>query len=182
MATVQTNEWVDSIENLRRIASAAIQAESADDFGIVEAQISRIEAGVRELQQEIWADQARVAIDHLEGGEPLTQQDTQVIKTFLVSDAERYLSLENNFNDWVNELNRLLDELAQRVTQLNNPENVADMRGVLKDAIRLVPDIRNYFDEKSRLDRFQQALATLDQPARELLSKILREQLASPTR
>jgi len=182
MPTTQTNEWAECVDNLRRLTENALRHESADDFSIVEAQINRLDAGVRELQQELWADQARVAIDRLDAGDPLTPQDIDVIRTFLVSDAERYLSLENNFNDWVNELNRLLDDVARRVNRLDDADNVADLRGVLKDAIRLVPDIRHYLDEKNRLERCQQALNTLDQPARELLSRILKEQLASPTR
>lgn len=182
MTVTQTNEWAECVENLRRLTTRALESENADDFSIVEAQINRLEAGVRELQQAIWSEQARVAIQHLDAGEELTAQDVEVIKTFLVSDAERYLALENNFNDWVNELNRLLDDISRRVESLHDPNNVADLRGVLKDAVRLVPDIRNYLDEKNRLDRFQQALGSLDGQARQLLSNILKEQLASPTR
>lgn len=182
MTVTQTNEWAECVDNLRRLTANALKSENADDFGIVEAQINRLEASVRELQQEVWSEQALVAIQHLDAGEQLSDQDVEVIKTFLVSDAERYLALENNYHDWINELNRLLDDVSQRVDKLDDPNNVADLRGVLKDAIRLVPDIRNYLDEKNRLDRFQQALGALDPQARQMLSQILKEQLTSATR
>jgi hypothetical protein len=59
---------------------------------------------------------------------------------------------------------------------------VAELRGVLKDAIRLVPDIRNFLEEKRRIHKFETALETLDEPSRQMMAHILREQLESPKR
>jgi len=55
-------------------------------------------------------------------------------------------------------------------------------RGVLKDAIRLVPDIRNYLEERRRVEKFEVALHTFDATSRNALARLLTEQLGSDSR
>ena len=74
-----------------------------------------------------------------------------------------------------------MDDLCKRVNTVDR-ETIADLRGVLKDAIRLVPDIRNYLDEKRRVEKFEQALETLDKSSRDMLVRVLREQLRAHDR
>ena len=50
------------------------------------------------------------------------------------------------------------------------------------DAMRLVPDIRNYLTERHRVERFDVAVDQLDEPTRKTLIRIIREQVDSPDR
>ena len=61
-------------------------------------------------------------------------------------------------------------------------DSISDLRGVLKDAMRLVPDIRNYYAEKLRVQKFENALITLDQTSRKMLAEVMTEQLRSTNR
>ena len=104
-----------------------------------------------------------------------------VIRTFLVADAESYLEHENNYGDWKRELTRLMDDLARRSNMVDR-NTIGDMRGVLKDAIRLVPDIRNYLEERERVEKFDNALKTLDEASCDMLARLMKEQLRSQNR
>ena len=84
--------------------------------------------------------------------------------------------MENNYQDWVHELDRLLGEIAKRMNAVDR-NSVADLRGLMKDAMRLVPSIRNYLEERDRIDRCQHALESLDYRSRELLARILKDDL-----
>ena len=181
MLTVDTCQLPDLIDNLNHAAGLALHNQSSDAFLTVERQLSELDVAVRELQQTMWAEEAKTALKHLQKNLPLTPQDEDVIRAFIVSDAERYLAHENNYEDWLEELQRLLDDMAKRATQPDR-EAIADLRGVVKDAVRLVPDIRNYLDERNRVDRFEKSLKNLDQSSRDMLVRIMKEQLASPDR
>ncbi len=181
MPTVDTCQLPDLIDNLNHAAGLALNNQCADSFLTVERQLSELDVGVRELQQAMWADEAKTALKHLQKNLPLTPQDEEVIRAFLISDAERYLTHENNYDERLEELQRLLDDMAKRATHLDR-EAVADLRGVVKDAVRLIPDIRNYLDERARVDRFEQGLKNLDSSSRDMLVRIMKEQLASPNR
>lgn len=181
MTTVDTNQLVQVVDSLRQSAAEAVAAGSADAFEQFERQLSQFDGACREVQQALWADEARTTIAHIENGDPLTPADHAVIRTFLISDAERYVAMENNYQDWTAELQRLLGEMTARAGRMDR-ESIADLRGVAKDAIRLVPSIRNYLDERQRIGRCSVALDTLDTDSRTLLARILREDLASPNR
>lgn len=182
MATaIETNGLAAQLETLKKSADQAIRNESADQFEDVERQINAFDATVREWQQELWIGEAQAAISRLERNEPLGPEDERVIRAFLVGDAEHYLSQENNFGDWIGELRRLFSDIGGRLKNVNR-NSIAELRGVIKDAIRLVPDIRNYLEEQSRVERFQSGMKSLDRPTRETMARLLREQLQSPKR
>lgn len=179
MTTVDTNELVQAVDSLRQSGRVALADGSADAFEQFERQLNELDAACREIQQTMWADEARTTIKHLESGEPLTPADQAVIRTFVISDAERYVALENNYHDWTAELERLLGEIGSKAHG-SDRECVADLRGLVKDAVRLVPNIRNYLEEHRRIERCSVAVDTLDSDSRALLARILKDDLASP--
>lgn len=181
MTTTATDHLAESIQHLKDAAQSALNNESSEEFTSFERYLNEVEAYARELQQSKWADEAKATIRRLERNEPLNETDREVLRAFLVSDAVAYLHHENNFGDWVHELGRLLKELEKRADRVDR-DNIVDIRGILKDAIRLAPDIRNYFCEKRRVEKFEQAMRTLDQNSCQLLHRLLSEQLRCPNR
>jgi hypothetical protein len=178
---VDTNQLSETIQGLKGAAKTALCNESVDDFEAFERYLSEVEAYTREVQQSMWADEARATIRRLEKGDSLTQADQDLLRTFLVSDAKGYLAAENDYTQWVRELERLTQDLARRVEMVDR-SSIAELRGVLKDAIRLAPDIRNYLEERRRVERFEKAIDTQDPGSRDMLLRVLKEQLRSPKR
>ena len=181
MTTVDTCQLTNVVDTLQQSAASALSTESAAEFERFERQLSDLAGLVRELQQAMWANEAQATLRRLERGEPLTETDTEVIRTFLVSDAEHYLAVENDFPQWLEELRRLMDDIRRRVENLDRT-TIGELRGVLKDAIRLVPDIRNYLDEQQRVERCNVALHTFDKTSRAALARVLTEQLRKSDR
>ncbi len=181
MTTVAADQLVETIQNLQDSASAALKTEDVKSFVAFESFVNEVEAYVREVQQSMWADQAKATIRNLEKGVPPTEVDKDLIRTFLVCDAERYLKHENNYGDWKSELQRLMKEVTKRAGMIDQ-HSIGDLRGILKDAIRLVPDIRNYLEEQERVEKLSSALNELDPPACAMLARLLKEQLHSADR
>jgi hypothetical protein len=181
MAVAATDQVMDTISALKEAANMALSAENAEQFTDFEKHVNEVEAYVREVQQSMWANEAKNTIKNLEKDAPLTPTDQAVLRAFIVSDAERYLAHENNYGDWKRELQRLMDDLMRRANTVDR-DTIGDIRGVLKDAIRLVPDIRNYLEERQRVEKFEQAINVLDGPSRDMLARLIKEQLGSSKR
>lgn len=181
MPTVAPSALQDTIAELTETARAALMHQTVEDFVALERYLAEVEGYVRELQQSMWSREAKTAIAHVEGGSPLTAADQEVIREFLISDAEHYVEVENSYSDWCRELERLMADVAKRVNMVDRG-NIAELRAVLKDVQRLLPDIRNYLDEKARIVRFEQALENLDVSSRKMMGKVLREALENPQR
>lgn len=181
MTTVSTDYLADAIGELKQAAQEALEAQTVEDFEAIERKLSETDTLFREAQQAMWVKEAQATLKRLERNEPLGESDQTVLRAFLISDAASYLALENDYNDWLNEFERLIGDLEKRVRTMTR-ETIADARGVLKDAIRLTPDIRNYLDERTRVARCEAALKNLDRPSRETLAKLLAEQLRNSKR
>lgn len=181
MNTVDTSQLPEVMTAVNETAKNALSSESLVVFEQLEKHLSEVDGYVRELQQAMWADEADATLKRLECNEPLTPTDKEVIRTFVVSDAERYLAVENNYKDWIQEFKRLVAEMEKKARMVDR-NNIGDLRGVLKDAMRVIPDIRNYLDERARVERFDLAVESLDQQTRNMLIRIIREQLLTPAR
>jgi hypothetical protein len=175
------NELANVVNGLKSLVNKAIASDSAESFETLSQQFGRLESSLRERHQLELRERSKAAIARLQKKSPLSGEDEAVIRALVVGDAEFYLKNENNLKDWLNELERLGGEM-QRLAGDASEAGLANLRGVVKDAVRLVPNIRNYMEEKARLDRFNHALANLDDDNRELLVKLLREMQESPTR
>ena len=181
MPTAAPSKLAERFEVLKESGEFALENQTVEDFIDIERQLGDIEATLRELQQSMWAREAKQTIRRLEKNEPLTPVDRDLIRTFIVSDAEHYLAQENNHRDWLGEFRRLLGEMSRRVNTVDR-DSIGALRGVVKDAVRLVPDIRNYLEEQRRVERFDLTQGDLDPQTRGMLARILKEQLTNPSR
>lgn len=181
MKTDLDNDLAVRVQELAALVSSAVRQKTVESFETLERQVNQFETFVRELQQARCADDARAAIRRLESNQALTDGDRQTIRSLVVGDAEQYLKQENNLNEWLNELQRLTDLMSHAAGSTSDGA-IDEMRGIVKDAVRLLPNIRSYMEEKDRLNRFNAAFAELDDDNRRLLVDILREKISSTTR
>jgi len=166
---------------LSQTAANALNNRTPEAFESLEQCANHFAEMLREVQQADLRPQVKAAIHHLESGRPLTPEEQAAIRTLLVGDAERYVALENNFDDWAGELERLTDQIS-RAANAADDENLANLRGMIKDAARLVPSMRAFAEEQRRVEQFDRAIAGLDDANRTLLVQLLREMLDKPTR
>lgn len=181
MSTTTANPLASVINGLKALTREAISTRSPEHFETLEQQINRFEATVREMQQSMLSERSKSALKNLRAGRPLSEEEKSVLQSVVVGDAESYLRVENNLQDWINELQRLIGEM-ERLARCEDEATMSQLRGVSKDAVRLMPSLRAYMEEKDRLDRFNRAMANLDEPNRQILAQVVSEMLSSPKR
>lgn len=96
-----------------------------------------------------------------------------------MGDAEYYLKLENNFNDWLLELKRIIGEINKMRDLEPNIENASHLRALLEDGKRVIFDIAFFLEKKERIRNFEEATLEIDREERDLLMKLLRSKLVS---
>ncbi len=173
--------FVEAVEDLKTLTKSALSGGTPEGYETLEQHVNRFESALRELEQSQLSGQVEKAVKSLSAGRALPPEEQAAVRAIIVGDAESYLKMENNFKEWLAELQRLQGEM-ERLASSPNPDAVQQLRGVVKDAVRLLPNIRSYAEEKDRLDRFNAAFGNLDDGNRELLVQLLRERLSSTTR
>lgn len=131
-----------------------------------------------EIQSETAADIANV-VTRLESGAELSPRDVELIRLWIVSDADGYVHSENDYQGWIAELNRLLGEMGRfRDTSLDAAA-VGRLSGIVRDAARVVADVSYYKEQKGRVEAFDAAITRLTPEDRRAVARVLRHKLSS---
>lgn len=136
---------------------------------------------VREEMQKETAPKIKEIINKLKSDEPISTEEINLIKIWIVGDAEGYTKMENNLQDWITEYERLEKSLANYEKKDCSSEDLLKLLGILEDAIRVGYDIANFLEKKDRINKFESAVADgLERNGRDFLAKILFGKLQSP--
>jgi len=161
-------------------AYAGARLDDIGSFQRLTDPLAALRENLRETYQRSVADPVRAVIAKLKSGSPLGPDDMKLVEDFVVGDAEAYVRLENDFQGWVAELDRLVKVLSEMKGRLAG-DVVLDALGEVEDARRVLGDICNYLEEKERIARFKRTMASsMTRERAEVLIEILKEQLESP--
>ena len=158
----------------------AANSGEGKDYAHLSYTVQRFEAGLREYIQYRTEEDMNEIMRKLKRGQEISPKDIERIKLWIISDADSYVRLENNFKDWLAELKRLVDEVNKYKGVEPDLDTAAKLRGLLRDSIRILNNISYYSEEKERVENFNRTVETLDEEERLLLKRILEQKLKSP--
>jgi hypothetical protein len=156
----------------------SVMTESA--FQQVGSVLSSAQSFAREEAQHKTSSEMRNIIDKLQSGQPLATQEVALIRAWVIGDAENYTKMENNFQDWLVEFDRLQSVMASYEGRDYSPEELLKLHGILEDAVRTCYDIANFLEKQDRIKKFEAAMADgIDDDERDLLVRVLTNELQS---
>lgn len=136
---------------------------------------------VREEVQKRTSSEIKKIINKLQSNENISVEETSLIQAWIVGDATGYTKMENNFQDWISEYERLEKLLADYENRELSHEDLLRLHGILEDATRVSYNIANFLEKKDRIKKFESAVGDgLDKNERDILVKVLIGKLQSP--
>ncbi|MBN2014957.1 MAG: hypothetical protein JW778_07240 [Candidatus Altiarchaeota archaeon] len=133
---------------------------------------------LREYIQEMTKEKTTEVIQKLREGEDLSREELEFVRLWTIGDAEYYIKVENNFNDWLRELKRIVDEIL-KIKATADLETTSHLRAMLEDGKRVIYDIVFYLEKKERVTRFNEATKEIDAKERKTIISLLKTQLES---
>lgn len=167
--------------NVTKAMAAARKAMSEGAFQLAGGVLSDAKNIVREETQLKTTTEIKKIINKLQSKNPMTKEEIALIKAWIVGDAVGYTKMENNFQDWILEYERLEKALAAYENKDCSPEELLKLHGILEDANRVNYDIANFLESQDRVKKFEAAVdGGLDTHGRDVLVKTLFNKLKSP--
>ena len=155
---------------------------TSESYGFVATELIKSKNGIRQAIEQATAGAIAAIIGKLENNQPLTEAEKQTVKLWIVGDAEGYVKMENNFQDWLEEYRRLLDTLADWEGKTGSVQELVEVHGVLEDAIKVADDVAHYLEDRERVSRCEAALSNLNTEDNKFIAGMLKSMLASPDR
>jgi hypothetical protein len=175
-------QWSHAVkEQLEQIVAVQPLDLQADEgpLNALSAALASLDDELREQIQAVTATQVMPLIDKLRADGPVGPADLELIRLWLVGDAEYYVKMENNFPAWVSELDRLIGVLRQLREEAMTPSSMSRMEAAVRDALRVASDIAFYRQQEERIRSFQNATRSLSREDKEALADILAQKLHS---
>ncbi len=173
------------MEYLRGVSHAMKQAQAdntSESYGYVATTLVKSKNGIRQAIEQATAEAVAAIIGKLENNQPLTEAEKQTVKLWVVGDAEGYVKMENNFQDWLEEYRRLLDVIADWEGKTGSVQELVEVHGVLEDAIKVADAVAHYLEDRERVARFENAMRNLNAEDNKFIAGMLKSMLASPDR
>lgn len=173
------------MEYLKGMSQAMKQAQAdntAESYGYIATELVKSKNDIRKAIEQATAGEVAAIIGKLENNQPLNQAEKEMVKLWVVGDAEGYVKMENNFQDWLQEYRRLMDKIAGWEGKTGSIQELVEVHGVLEDAVKVADDVAHYLEDRERVARCETALSNLNAEDNKFIAGLLKSLLTSPER
>jgi len=171
---------MDVLKDLAKSMLQALETPDAEEFNRLSSVFQNRKSQIREKIQSMTSKEVKGIIKKLADGEDPTKDEMDLVKLWVVGDAEAYAKMENNFEDWIAEFRWLESLLSEQEAGTEEVQDLFRVQGILEDASRLAINIGYYLETKERIRRFEEATSNPALMDRDMLVKILKLKLTSP--
>jgi hypothetical protein len=134
----------------------SLQTDTADTYERLYVQIHELEKMARETFQYQFRRNYELVVEKLKNNEYLTDDDKKLITQLVVADAKSYVKYENDFENWKDEIVRLLSELKKVQDKgINSTDDLLHIQALCRDLRSVLPDITFYLSERERIQGYE---------------------------
>ena len=122
-------------------------------------------------------DEMASLLSKLQNNEDITPQETELIRLWTIGDAHSYIKMENNYEDWIHEAQRLVEVVKSLSSKPLTPSLMGDLQGVARDATRNLSDIAFYKENMERTQKFEDSVKNLSPENKLFLAEMLQAKM-----
>lgn len=149
------------------------------DLNKITAPLVALEDQLREQIQFDTSSQIETLIQKLKTDSEIDDTDLELIRLWIVGDAQGYVEMENNYKEWLSELNRLFSVIEGMKAEKLTLKNMYNLSGTVRDAVRVIGDIVFFKQQQDRLEKFENVSKNLNSKNKKILADILQRKLES---
>lgn len=161
------DELLSTFERARKLEDSSV-------FASLQAVLDDLRGDLRESVQTLTREDMWNVIKRLRDGADISDEEMELIRLWVIGDAAEYVDEENNFDDWIQEFDRLTDQIRGLREGAVEVGRLGELRALIKDARGVAWSISRYLQDRERVQHFEQTIAGgLDGRARDMLANIL---------
>jgi hypothetical protein len=175
--------WPQAVTDLLdRINATPSAGQKADEgrLNALSGALSTLSTELRERLQASTAEEVNRLISALEDDGPVGPREIELLRLWLVGDAESYVKAENDVSAWQTELDRLLGVLRQLRGEPMTTASMARMEAAVRDALRVTSDLAFFREQEDRVRSFEAATRQLTKEDKKMLAHLLTRKMGSP--
>lgn len=173
-------EMKGGLEALVPLLERGLERTDLESFHKARSMVGKMRNTARELWQEQMRPKVAELISSLKKNRPLSEEEMKLLRNWMVGDAEHYARLENNFNDWIEEVRRLSGIFSSFKDSQLGEGDLRKIQAHLLDLHSTLDDVIRYLEIKERISRFERSAAEgIDKESAKSLVEIINSMLES---
>ncbi len=169
---------MDLIKGISQMMREAAARNTSEEFGQVANDLVKIKEKVQKAIQVQTAPAIRAIIHKLEQNQPLTSEEKEAVKLWVVGDAEGFVEMEDTLREWQEEYQHLTAAIQDFEPKGESVQDLVSVHGLMEDAIQVADDLAHFLEDKERLERFEKAINDLDAVGSKFIAQLLKSELA----
>ena len=158
---------VSELAHVREMSDASLYME-------LEGSLAGVDSDLRESIQAVTRKAMWKIIVKLRGTDEISEPELELIRIWVVGEADAYVQEEHHYKDWLTDLDRLEGAIDQLRDAPIGVESLEELRGLLTDARANARSLGNYLNYRERAQHFEQTVNEgLDSEDRNTLADIL---------
>jgi hypothetical protein len=174
----------DKLQQTVEFGRPALESPRMEAIERLDQRLRTLDSLCRETFQETLSGAYEVIAGKLDRGEALDSGERKALELLFTGEATYYLKTENNFDDWIIELERLVAELdSVRKHGIQNLADLMHVQALCRDAMHVTPEVIFYLRERERVDQFRKNLdGEISREGGRVLARMIRDMMSSPHR
>jgi pterin-4a-carbinolamine dehydratase len=162
-------------ENFQEVTNSG----SGEAYTKLSGALEKMDSELREYAQKLAIDDMKAVLQKLKNDEKLSDEDLKNLKTWIVGDAEYFISKEHDFDNWTAALERSIKEIKDLWSEHPDADRLLKLRSLARDAIGVVANISFFVTQKESVEKFNAATKEIGETERMVLMSLLEQRVSS---
>lgn len=166
-------------DRIKEDFQAVTNSGTLEDYIRFSGDLEKMDGELRDFAQKMAIDDMKSVLEKLKNDEELADCDFVKLKSWVVGDAEYYISKENDYDTWSADLKRIMDKITLLWIENPDPQRLLELRGLARDALGSVSDLTYYVKQKESVEKFNAATRQIGETERVVLMSLLEQKISA---
>ena len=167
------------LTQMKEAYDKALQEGNEEVYLKLSMTLDKLNKELREYATKSTVPAMKEVLEKIKDEQKLSEEDIAHLKLWIVGEAEHYIEIEKNFDNWNADLQAAVAKIGESWTEDPGVEKIMELRTLTKDTSKLVSNIANYLKQKESVEKFKVAIQNIGETERMVLRSLLEQKISS---
>lgn len=176
-----SNKIENKASTILQHGARSLDTDTSEAYERLYLEIHALERLARETFQYQFRKDYQAVVEKLQNGDNLTPEDKQLLAELVIADAKSYVKHAKEFENWKDQIDRLLGELRKVQDQgVHSSDDLLHIQAICRDLRSVLPDLTFYLRERERVQSYEKNdIGSLRPELKKLLAEVIEEMMKS---
>ena len=157
----------------------ALKSGNEEAYLKLSSALDKMRKELRGYAQKSTLPEMKVVLEKLKDEVPLSDEDLEHLKSWIVGDAQHHIETEKNFDKWNKEMQDTIKVISELWSDHPDPERLLKLKTLTQDASKLVGHVAFFIKQRESVKKFNAAIQEIGESERMILMSLLEQKIST---